>query len=70
MGQSPVVAEVTSVQGHRIRLTLRQWLHITENHDYMAGNRAWSWRRLPTPMNSWRARRVKPWPCGPILKPT
>jgi hypothetical protein len=28
------------VQGHRIRMTMRQWLHISENHDYMAGNRA------------------------------
>jgi hypothetical protein len=30
---------VVSVQGHRIHLTLRQWIHIIENHDYMAGNR-------------------------------
>lgn len=34
-----VVAEVSSVRGHRIRLTIRQWVHIIENHDYMAGNR-------------------------------
>jgi hypothetical protein len=33
------LAEVFSVRGHRIRLTLRQWVHIIENHDYMAGNR-------------------------------
>lgn len=39
MGESAVLAEVVSVHGHRIRLTLRQWLHISENHDYMAGNR-------------------------------
>ena len=39
MGESSVLAEVVSVHGHRIRLTLRQWLHISENHDYMAGNR-------------------------------
>ena len=39
MGEPPVLAEVVSVRGHRIRLTLRQWLHISENHDYMAGNR-------------------------------
>ena len=39
MTPSPVVAEVRSVYGHRIRLTLRQWVHIIENHDYMAGNR-------------------------------
>jgi hypothetical protein len=35
----PPLAEVFSVRGHRIRLTLRQWVHIIENHDYMAGNR-------------------------------
>jgi hypothetical protein len=39
MSEPPVLAEVVSVHGHRIRLTLRQWLHISENHDYMAGNR-------------------------------
>ena len=33
------LAEVFSVRGRRIRLTLRQWVHIIENHDYMAGNR-------------------------------
>jgi hypothetical protein len=38
-GWSPILTEVFSVQGHRIRLTLRQWVHIMENHDYMAGNR-------------------------------
>jgi hypothetical protein len=36
---APIVAEVVSVHGHRIRLTLRQWVHVIENHDYMAGNR-------------------------------
>src|SRR6266545_1662541 len=39
MSEPPVLTEVVSVRGHRIRLTLRQWLHISENHDYMAGNR-------------------------------
>ena len=39
MGEPAVLAEVVSVRGHRIRLTVRQWLHISENHDYMAGNR-------------------------------
>jgi hypothetical protein len=39
MGESSELAEVVSVRGHRIRLPLRQWLHISENHDYMAGNR-------------------------------
>jgi hypothetical protein len=33
------LAEVFSIRGHRIRLTLRQWVHIIENHYYMAGNR-------------------------------
>jgi hypothetical protein len=35
----PPLAEVFSVRGHRVRLTLLQWVHIIENHDYMAGNR-------------------------------
>ena len=39
MNESPIVAEVSSVREHRIRLTFRQWVHIIENHDYMAGNR-------------------------------
>ena len=34
-----MLAEVRAVSGHIIRLTLRQWAHIIENHDYMAGNR-------------------------------
>ncbi|MSS71245.1 MAG: hypothetical protein EXS64_07130 [Candidatus Latescibacteria bacterium] len=34
-----VLASVPSVQGHTIRLTYRQWVHITESHDYMVGNR-------------------------------
>jgi hypothetical protein len=33
MGEPLVLAEVVSVHGHQIRLTLRQWLHISENHD-------------------------------------
>jgi hypothetical protein len=33
------LAEVFSVRGHRIRLTLRQRVHIIDNHDYIAGNR-------------------------------
>jgi len=32
-----VIAIVTSQQGVPIRLTYKQGLHITENHDYMAG---------------------------------
>jgi hypothetical protein len=34
-----VLASVPSVQGHLIRMTYRQWVHITESHDYMVGNR-------------------------------
>ena len=29
---------ITSVHGHSIRITARQWAHITEAHDYMSGN--------------------------------
>ena len=32
-----LVAIVISQQGLPIRLTYKQWSHITENHDYMAG---------------------------------
>ena len=28
----------TSVHNHQIRVTYKQWAHVTENHDYMAGN--------------------------------
>ena len=34
-----VLSTVPSVNGHTIRLTHRQWVHITESHDYMVGNR-------------------------------
>jgi hypothetical protein len=33
-----VLAEVASVHGHSIRVTVQQWAHITEGHDYMSGN--------------------------------
>ncbi|NJN99222.1 MAG: hypothetical protein HC875_36575 [Anaerolineales bacterium] len=33
-----VLQTVTSVYGHTIRITVQQWVHITESHDYMAGN--------------------------------
>jgi hypothetical protein len=33
-----VLQTVESVHGHTIRVTARQWGHITEAHDYMAGN--------------------------------
>ena len=32
-----IIAIVTSQEGGQIRLTYKQWSHITENHDYMAG---------------------------------
>ena len=34
-----VLVTVPSVRGHTIRLTYKQWVHITESHDYMVGNR-------------------------------
>ncbi len=34
-----VIATITSHNGIPIRLTRKQWLHIIESHDYMAGNR-------------------------------
>jgi len=33
-----VLHTVTSVFGNRIRITARQWAHVTEAHDYMSGN--------------------------------
>ena len=33
-----VLQTVISVHGHTIRITIQQWAHITESHDYMAGN--------------------------------
>src|SRR5258708_956744 len=33
-----VVETTVSVLGNTIRITVRQWTHITESHDYMAGN--------------------------------
>ena len=32
-----IIATVTSQEGGQIRLTYKQWSHITENYDYMAG---------------------------------
>src|SRR4029450_12511419 len=43
------LAGVFSGRGHRIRLTLRQWVHIMENHDYMAGNRELVLKTLADP---------------------
>ncbi len=34
-----VLSTVPSVNGHTVRLTHRQWVHTTESHDYMVGNR-------------------------------
>ncbi len=33
-----VLQTAVSVNGHTIRITAKQWTHITEAHDYMAGN--------------------------------
>ena len=33
-----VLHTLKSVFGHDIRVTARQWAHITEAHDYMSGN--------------------------------
>jgi hypothetical protein len=33
-----VLYTFTSVFGNRIRITARQWAHVTEAHDYMSGN--------------------------------
>jgi YD repeat-containing protein len=33
-----VLQTAVSVHGHTIRVTYKQWAHITENHDYMSGN--------------------------------
>lgn len=33
-----VIETAVSVFGNTIRVTVRQWTHITESHDYMAGN--------------------------------
>ena len=38
MYKSDILRTTRSISGKVIRLTLRQWLHITEAHDYMAGN--------------------------------
>lgn len=33
-----VIETAVSAFGNTIRVTVRQWTHITESHDYMAGN--------------------------------
>lgn len=36
--ENEILRTVTSVYGHSIRITARQWSHVIEAHDYMAGN--------------------------------
>jgi hypothetical protein len=38
MTPNEVLYTVVSIHGNVIRITSRQWAHITEAHDYMAGN--------------------------------
>ena len=38
MINSEILASINSNSGKVIRLTLKQWCHIIESHDYMAGN--------------------------------
>ena len=33
-----ILQTAVSVHGHTIRITARQWAHVTEAHDYMSGN--------------------------------
>ncbi len=35
---SEALFSITTVSGKSIRLPLKQWIHIVESHDYMAGN--------------------------------
>jgi hypothetical protein len=38
MDQPNTLQVVRSVSGHNIRIAARQWTHVVEVHDYMAGN--------------------------------
>jgi hypothetical protein len=38
MIRDDVIAKTKSVSGKNINLTLKQWFHIIESHDYMSGN--------------------------------
>lgn len=38
MNKAEILGVVRSVSGKLIRLTIKQWAHIIESHDYMAGN--------------------------------
>ena len=33
-----VLGRAVSISGYKIRVTAKQWAHITEAHDYMAGS--------------------------------
>lgn len=38
MTYKSIIGETLSAFGKPVRLTFRQWAHITESHDYMGGN--------------------------------
>ena len=38
MQREEIIETTKSVSGKTIRLTVKQWLHIIESHDYLAGN--------------------------------
>ncbi len=38
MQKEETIETTKSISGKIIRLTLKQWFHIVESHDYMAGN--------------------------------
>ena len=38
MNNGDALQSAISISGNRIRVTARQWAHITEAHDYMAGS--------------------------------
>ncbi|UCB52446.1 MAG: hypothetical protein JSV10_10790 [Candidatus Zixiibacteriota bacterium] len=40
MPQEEIIEVTKSQAGKVVKLTLKQWLHIVESHDYMAGNMA------------------------------
>jgi hypothetical protein len=36
--EGSIIGSATAISGVLVRITYRQWAHILENHDYMAGN--------------------------------
>jgi len=38
MRKDDIIETIKSISGKVIRLTFKQWFHIVESHDYMAGN--------------------------------